>query len=184
MTTTPANPRLVASGGTGFPPVIALFCLAACMLSACTQRPELVIDNQTQATLKGHVQLPVDETLGRLRAGRVLFVRVVQGQTWSTADATESPLTPEPVEDVVVRLADASLIAQSAPPLSFAYPARIGLAIITIRDAGDGSPPKISAVDAAGNPVELYRPPAPISLPPDRRRPVLETPELKQDLFR
>lgn len=178
-------PAAIASGGPGVPPVAVLFFLAAAtLLSACSPRPELIIDNQTLATLKGHVQLPIEDTLGRVRAGRVLFVRVVPGQTWSSRSADDAERPREPVEDVVVRLADASLIAQSARPLGFAYPARIGLATVTIRDPGDGSSPKITAVDAAGNPVELFRPPAPIALPPDNRRPVLEAPELKQDLFR
>lgn len=179
------RPRVIASGGTGVPPVIfLLFLAAATLLSACSPRPELIIDNQTLATLKGHVQLPIEDTLGRVRAGRVLFVRVVPGQTWSSRGADEAELPREPVEDVVVRLADASLIAQSARPIGFAYPARIGLAVVTIRDPGDGSPPSITVVDSAGNRVELHRPPAPIALPADNRRPVLETPELKRDLFR
>lgn len=175
-------PILASRRGPALPGlVVALLGFTA---AGCSQAPELVIDNQTGATLKGEVQMPVQETLGRLRAGPVLFVRVTPGQTWSSRDADRVNKEPEAVEDVVVRLADASLIAQSGPPLSFAYPARIGRATVTISDPDDARRPRVSAVDAAGNPVTLDRPPAPIVLPPDTRRPVLETPELKQDLFR
>jgi hypothetical protein len=157
--------------------------LATALLPACAPRPELTIDNQSGVTLKGEVQWPIRETLGRWRPGPVVFVRVLPGATWNSGDAPPLARTPEAVEDVIVRLADASLVAQAARPVWFAYSGRIGRATVTVAPGRVPGALSLAAVDAAGNPVELFGPPAPVALPPDDRRPVLDAPRLGEDLY-
>lgn len=148
--------------------------LGLLLVTGCAPKPEVVIVNETTATIKADVQFPVTQTInGFPMPGKRTQTIIAPGVTDRAFKGVEVASRKVWLRVVCFSISDASLISPVFDPLEFSVDGRGAKVIVSV--TSEGRTLRVVAVDDTGATLSLLPFPSESPRPADTRQPVFDS---------
>lgn len=152
----------------------ACLILGLLLITGCAPKPEVVIVNETTATIKADVQFPVTQTINGFpmpgKRTQTIIAPNVSDRAFNGVEVASRKIW---LRVVCLTISDASLVSPTVDPFEFSVDGRGSKVILTV--TAEGRTLRVMAVDDSGTTLNLLPFPKESPRPADMRQPVFDS---------